>query len=35
MISDIGMPDADGFELINRVRALGPDSAAEEFRRSR
>ena len=25
LITDIGMPDADGFELLKRVRALGPD----------
>jgi PAS domain S-box-containing protein len=25
LISDIGMPDADGYELLKRVRALGPD----------
>ncbi len=24
-MSDIGMPDADGFELLKRVRALGAD----------
>ena len=24
LISDIGIPDADGFELLKRVRALGP-----------
>ena len=25
LVSDLGMPDIDGFELLARVRALGPD----------
>ena len=25
LVSDIGMPDVDGYELLKRVRALGPD----------
>ena len=25
LVSDIGMPDADGYELLRQVRALGPD----------
>jgi CheY-like chemotaxis protein len=24
LVSDIGMPDVDGFELLSRIRALGP-----------
>ena len=24
LVSDIGMPDVDGYELLSRVRALGP-----------
>ena len=25
LVSDIGMPDVDGFELLKRIRALGPE----------
>ena len=29
LLSDIGMPGADGFDLLRRVRALGPDRGGE------
>jgi PAS domain S-box-containing protein len=29
LVSDIGMPDIDGFDLIQRVRALGPDRGGQ------
>ena len=32
LVSDIGMPDADGFELLRRVRALGPERGGKRAR---
>ena len=29
LLSDIGMPNADGFDLLRRVRALGPDRGGD------
>ena len=29
LVSDIGMPDEDGYALIRRVRALGPDRGGD------
>ena len=34
LISDLGMPDEDGYSLISKIRAL-PASAADKFRRRR
>ncbi len=28
MVSDIAMPDQDGYELIEKIRRLGPESVA-------
>ena len=29
LVSDIGMPDVDGYELLKRVRALGPERGGD------
>ena len=29
LLSDIGMPGTDGFDLLRRVRALGPDRGGD------
>ncbi len=29
LLSDIGMPDVDGYEFLKRVRALGPDRGGQ------